>query len=98
MRSADCIVRTVQLWFLSVLPLLSGTNQVRAMLDVRRDNEAANGIPAHLIKDGLTLAVSALSVAACIFCLQCLRVVWPRNFRGESQHDSNGRNKVMKVA
>jgi len=66
------------------------------MLDARQNNDTANGIPPHLIKDGLTLAVLALSVAICIFCLQCLRVVWPRGFRGESHHDSGGRSKGVK--
>lgn len=65
------------------------------MLDARQNDDPANGIPQHLIKDGLTLAVLALSVAICIFCLQCLRVVWPRGFRGELQHDSGGRSIRM---
>ena len=53
------------------------------MLDARRGDGPASEIPADLIKDGLTLAVLAFSVALTIFCLQCLRVVWPRGFRGE---------------
>jgi hypothetical protein len=57
------------------------------MLDARRDGEPVSGLPAHLIKDGLTLAVLALSGALFNFCLGCLRVVWPRGFKGESRHD-----------
>jgi hypothetical protein len=79
----DGVGCTVQLWFFSVLPLLLGRNQVRVVLDARRDNEPPNGISAHLIKDALTLAVLVFSQAVIIFCLQCLRVVWPRGFTGE---------------
>jgi hypothetical protein len=53
------------------------------MLNARRNNEPANGIPAHLIKDALTLAVLMFSQAVIIFCMQCLRLVWPRGFSGE---------------
>jgi len=75
-----------QLWFLSVPPLLLSTNQLRAMLDVRRDDELASGIPAYQIQDGLTLAVLAFSVSICTLCLQCLRIVWPRGFKGTTHH------------
>jgi len=85
MKEIYRIIFTVQLWFLSVLPLLSTLTQLRDMLGASRDNKTENtyGIPAHLVKDGLTLAVLAFSIAMCIFCLQCLRVVWPRGFRGK---------------
>jgi hypothetical protein len=77
------MVCTAQLWFLSVPPLLLNTKQLRAMLDARRDDELASGIPAYQIQDELTLAVLAFSVSICIFGLQCLRIVWPRGFKGE---------------
>jgi hypothetical protein len=78
--------RAVHLWFFSVLPLLQNTQQLWAILDARMD-ELASEISADQAKDGLTLAVLALSVAICIFCLQCLRVVWPRGFQGEPNND-----------
>jgi len=74
---------TVQLWFLSILPLSLTVTQLRAMLHARKDDENPYRIPAHLVKDGLTLAVLAFCIAILVFCLQCLRVVWPRGFRGE---------------
>jgi len=80
------MVCTAQLWFLSVPPLLLSTNQLRAMLDARRDDELASGVPAYQIQDGLTLAVLAFSVSICTLCLQCLRIVWPRGFKGEYLH------------
>ncbi|KAF8481728.1 hypothetical protein DFH94DRAFT_405760 [Russula ochroleuca] len=84
----------VHLWFLSVLPLLSTTTQLRAMLDARRDDEHASRIPAHVNKDGLTLAMLAFSTTVCIFCLQSVKAVWPRGFRGEHHnHDIYHRNK-----
>ncbi|KAI9511884.1 hypothetical protein F5148DRAFT_1167117 [Russula earlei] len=73
-----------QLWFLSIIPLLLSLTQLRAMLDPGRYDQ--NGIPAHLLKDGLTLAVLAFSVAIFNFCLQILRVVWPRGFKGTVHH------------
>ena len=75
MTGADYIVRPVHLWFLSVLPLLSSATQLRAMLDARRHDEHTRGIPPHVIKDGLILAVLAFSIAVCIFCMQCVRAV-----------------------
>jgi len=83
MKGADLIVCTVHLWFLSPLPLLQLTTHLRAMLDARRNSVHANDIPAYVIKDGLTLSVLAFSTAVCMFCLQCVRVMWPRGFRGE---------------
>ena len=83
MKGADYIVCSVHLWFLSVLPLLSSATQLRAMLDARRDNEHASGIPPHVVKDGLILAVFAFSTAVCVFSMQCVKAVWPRGFRGE---------------
>lgn len=76
MKRADLIVCPVHLWFLSVLPLLSDTTQLRAMLDTRDEH--------GISKDGLALAVLAFSTTVCIFCLQCVRVVWPNGFEGES--------------
>jgi hypothetical protein len=94
MKCADCIIYPVHLWFLSVLPLLSTTTQLRAMLDARRDDEHASRIPAHVNKDGLTLAMLAFSTTVCIFCLQSVKAVWPRGFRGEHHnHDIYHRNK-----
>jgi hypothetical protein len=83
MKGADYIVCPVHLWVLSGLPLLSSATQLRAMLNARRDNEHASGIPPHVIKDGLVLAVLAFSIAVCIFCMQCVKAVWPTGFRGE---------------
>ena len=76
MKGTDHLVYPVHLWFLSVLPVLSDTTQLRAMLDAGRDQHAIS-------KDGLALAVLAFSTTICIFCLQCLRVVWPKGFEGE---------------
>ena len=80
---ADIIVCIVYLWFLSALPLLLSTTHLRAMLDARRNHKHTSNIPAYVIKDGLTLSVLASSTAICMFCLQCVRVIWPRVFRGE---------------
>ena len=83
MMRADIIVCIVYLWFLSALPLLLSTTHLRATLDARRNHKHTSNIPAYVIKDGLTLSVLAFSIAICIFCLQCVRVIWPRVFRGE---------------
>ena len=74
---------TVHLWFLSASPLLLNAMDLRAMLDARRNHEHAGDIPAYVIKDGLAMSVLAFSTAICIFCVQCVRVIWPRVFRGE---------------
>ena len=76
MKGTDHLVYPLHLWFLSVLPVLSDTTQLRAMLDAGRDQYAIS-------KDGLALAVLAFSTTICIFCLQCMRVVWPKGFEGE---------------
>lgn len=75
MNGADRMSCPVHLWFLSVLPVMSDTAQLRAMLDARRDE--------HASKDGLALAVLAFSITVCIFCLQCVRVVWPKGLEGK---------------
>ena len=56
------------------------------MLNARRDDEHASGIPPHVIKDGLVLAVLVFGIAVCIFCMQCVKAVWPTGFRGESHN------------
>ena len=53
------------------------------MLDAKRNYKHASNIPAYVINDGLTLSVLAFNTAICIFCLQCVRVIWPGVFRGE---------------
>jgi hypothetical protein len=53
------------------------------MLDAERNHEHASNIPAYVVKDGLAMSVLASSTAICIFSLQCVRVIWPRVFRGE---------------
>ncbi len=83
MDGADIIVCTVYLWFLSALPLLISTTHLRTMLYARRNHEHASNIPAYVIKDGLALSVLSFSTAICMFCLQCVRVIWPGGFRGE---------------
>ena len=83
MKGADIVVCTVLLWFLSVPPLLLNTMDLRTMLDARRNHERASNTPAYVIKDGLTISVLAFITAICIFCVQCVRVIWPRVFRGE---------------
>jgi hypothetical protein len=86
MKGADIIVCTVYLWFLSVLPLLPNTMDLRAMLDARRNHEHHpynTHFLAYVKEDGLTLSVLAFSTSMCMFCLQCVRVIWPRAFRGE---------------
>jgi hypothetical protein len=50
---------------------------MRAMLDARRNHEHVSNIPTYVIKDGLAVSVLAFSTAICIFCLQCVRVIWP---------------------
>ena len=82
-EGADIIVCAVYLWFLSALPLFLNTMDLRAMLDARQNHEHASNIPAYVTKDGLALSVLAFSTAVCIFCLQCVRVIWPGGFRGE---------------
>ena len=79
-KRADVIVCIVYLWFLSALPLLLSTTQLRVTLarDARQNHK-----PAYVIKDGLALSVLVFSAAICLFCLQCVRVIWPRVFRGE---------------
>ena len=79
MKGTDRIVYPVHLVFVSVLPVLSETTQLRAVLDAGRDQHAFS-------KDGLAglaLAVLAFSTTVCIFCLQCIRVVWQKRFEGE---------------
>ena len=76
MRGTDHIVYPVHLWFVSGLPLLSDTTQLQAVLDSRRDQHAIS-------KGGLALAVLTFSTTVCIFCLQCMRVVWPKWLEGE---------------
>jgi hypothetical protein len=85
MKGADIILCTVHLWLLSALPLLLNTTHLRAMLDARRNHEHASNSesPAYVIKDGLALSVLAASTAIWMFCLQCVRVIWPGVFRGE---------------
>jgi hypothetical protein len=83
MKGVDIIVCTVHLWLLSALPLLLNTTHLRAMLNARRNHEHANNLPAYVIKDGLALSVLASSTAIWMFCLQCVRVIWPGIFRGE---------------
>lgn len=82
-KGVDRMVCPVHLWFLSVLPLVSDTTQLRAMLDAGPDDEHTSGIPRQGTKNGLTLAVLAFSTTVCIFCLQCMTVVWPSGFEGE---------------
>jgi hypothetical protein len=83
MKGADIILCTVHLWFLSALPLLLNTMHLWAMLDARRNHEHASNPPAYVIKDGLALSVLAASTAIWMFCLQCVRIIWPGVFRGE---------------
>ena len=93
MKGADIILCTVYLWFLSTLPLLVNMMHLRAVLDGRRIHELASNTPsAYLIKDVLELSVLAFSTAICIFCVQCVRVVWPRIFTGE-HHEIQNRSK-----
>lgn len=86
-RVVDCIVRIVHLWHFSVLPLLTSTTQLWAMLDGRLGDELAGGISAHQTKTGLIRAALAFSTALFIFCLQCLWVSRPERFEGETKHD-----------
>src|SRR6266566_6920002 len=78
MEGTDIIVCTVDLWFLSALPLLSSSKHLWAMLDAWRNHEHASNIPAYFIKDRLFVSALAFSTAVCISCLQCVRVIWPR--------------------
>lgn len=85
-KGVDIIVCTVCLWFLSALPLLANTMNLRAMLDARRNDEDsdANNYPVYFFfNDGLAAPVLAFSTSICMFCVQCMRVIWPRVFTGE---------------
>jgi hypothetical protein len=82
MKGPDCIVYPVQLWFLSVLPVLLSTTQLRDVLVVR-GNDEYSWISAYVFKDGLALAILALNSALSVFCLQCVRVALPGGFQGE---------------
>jgi hypothetical protein len=83
----DYIVCTVHLWHFSVLPLLTSTTQLWAMLDGRLGDELVGGISAHQTKTGLIRAALAFSTVIFIFCLQCLWVSRPERFEGEPKHD-----------
>jgi hypothetical protein len=74
-------------WFLSALLLLTNTKHLLAMLDAKRNHEHSSDIPAYIIKDRLTASALAFSTSICIFCVQCVWVIWPRLFRGE-RHSS----------
>jgi hypothetical protein len=83
-KEADITVCTVQLWFLSAVPVLLSMTQLRAfLLDAKRDREHASNIPTYAIKDELVLSVFGFSTVACILCLHCLRVMVPTVSRGE---------------
>ena len=59
---------------------------LRAMLDARRNDEDsdANNYPVYFFfNDGLAAPVLAFSTSICMFCVQCMRVIWPRVFTGE---------------
>ena len=83
MERVDTIVYTVQCWFLLALPLLLSTKHLLAMLDARRNDEHASNIPAPIVRDGVSLSVLAFSTAISMFCVQCVRVIWPRIYGGE---------------
>ena len=89
MKGADIIVCTVYLWFLSAYPLSRNMRQLRAVLDRRLTVHACDccydvdDSPAFVIEDALALSVLAFSAAICVFCMQCVRIIWPRAFRGE---------------
>ena len=83
MTEVDTIVCTVHLWFLSTLLFMITAMHLRATLDARRNYEHASDIPVYVIKDVVALSALALVTAICIFCMQCVRVIWPRVYRGE---------------
>ena len=87
MKGADIIVRTVCPWLLSALLLLTNAKHLLAMLDAKQNHEHSSDIPAYIIKDRLTASALAFSTSICIFCVQCVWVIWPRLFRGE-RHSS----------
>lgn len=81
-KGADITVCTVYYFFLLAVLLLLGTTLQQVLLDSCRDFEHASNIPARVIEDGFAQSVLALSIAICVFCLQCMRAMWPRVFRG----------------
>jgi hypothetical protein len=82
-KGADIIVCTVYHCFLpALLPLSLGAMLLQAILDPYGLEHASN-IPTRAIEGGLALSVLAFSTAICVFCLQCMRAIWPRVFRGE---------------
>ena len=88
-KGPNCIVHPVQLWFLSVLPVLLSTTQLWDVLYVR-GNDEYSAIPEYVVKDGLVPAILALNSALSVFCLQCVRVALPGGFQGE-------RDNVMSI-
>ena len=84
MKVAD-VVCTVYFWFLSALLLLpNSTTDLRTVLDARRNHEHASDIPEYVITKGrLALSMILYSLVTCGFCLTCVKVIWPKVFKGE---------------
>ena len=83
-KGADIIMCTVyyNLFLLAVLLLLVAS-LLQVILDPCRGFEHPGNIPARIIEDRFAQSVLAWSIATCVFCLQCIRAIWSRVFRGE---------------
>lgn len=85
MRGADSIVCAVLMWFASALPLLLAVGSISIMEDIKRKKaefDVNSEDMAQLIKGGIIQLAFGILMAVFLFCLEGLRVLWPKGLEG----------------